>query len=114
MRKALAAAVIGIAVVGAAGVAAPASAATFTGWSNTNYSGSILVQSSTTANTTVDVADNLLSSAKNAQSRRWCAVNVEAGINIIRFRFAQGSYSTLGTMNRVTDFLWAGTAGGCA
>lgn len=114
MRKASAAAFIGLAIVGGAGVAAPASAATFTGWSNTNYSGSVLVQSATTANTTVDVADNLLSSAHNAQNRRWCAVNVEAGVNIIRFRFAPGSYSTLGSMNRVTDFLWAGTAGGCA
>lgn len=104
--------------VGATGMmlasALPANAANFDGYSSTNWGGTLLVSSSTTANTTVDIADNDLASAVNGQSRRWCAVNQEGGFNVIRFKFAPStSVGTLGTYNDTTDWLWAGTAGGC-
>lgn len=114
-KKLIATAAIVLAVGGGALAAAPANAATFTGWSGTSYSGTQLVSSSTTANTTVDIADNQLSSGKNAQGRRWCAVNQEAGTSQIRFIFAPNTNTTtLGQYNKTTDFLWAGTAGGCS
>lgn len=114
-KKFIATASVALAIGGGLFAVAPANAAAFTGYSGTTYSGTELVNSSTTANTTVDIADNLLSSAKNAQGRRWCAVNQEGGFNVIRFIFAPNTNtSTLGQYNKTTDFLWAGTAGGCS
>jgi len=119
-NKVVTAGMIGALVVGGSVLTAvPATAAgscssnRFCGFSSTNYNGSKIVNSAASSGT-VDVADNELSSAKNNRSKEWCAVNVEVGINIVRFRFgAHTANSTMAPYNDVTDFLWVKGSGTC-
>ncbi|MBN9612841.1 MAG: hypothetical protein J0H64_05180 [Actinobacteria bacterium] len=61
----------------------------------------------------MQIADNKLTSGKNGRSKTWCAVNVEVGLNIIRFRFA--AYTNYGAIDypNTTDFFWVKGSGTC-
>lgn len=110
--------IIGCVVTGAGLLAAaPATAADtcsasrFCGYDGKSYT-SKLVDSGATGGT-VDVTDNKLSSAHNNRDKVWCAVNVEVGINIIRFRFAANTSNSSVSYDNTTDFLWVKGSGTC-
>lgn len=86
----------------------------FCAYDGRNYAGTVMVDSATTANATVDVADNRVASGHNYQNRKWCGVNVEGSSNVIRARWQSNtSISDLTPHNDQIDFFWAGTAGTC-
>lgn len=110
----VAAAVLGGSVVSAGAANAACASGHFCGYDGRAYAGDVMVDSATTANTTVDVADNRLASGINNQGRKWCGVNVEGQSNQIRARWAANTrLSDLEPYNDTIDFLWAGSAGTC-
>ncbi|WP_187289837.1 peptidase inhibitor family I36 protein, partial [Curtobacterium sp. B8] len=111
---AVAGAILGGSVVSAQAASAACSSGHFCAYDGRNYAGSVMVDSSTTANATVDVADNRVASGQNRQNRKWCGVNVEGTGNVIRSRWqANTNIADLSPYNDTIDFFWAGTAGTC-
>lgn len=98
----------------AANAAGKCASGHFCAFDGRSYAGTRLVDSATSANTTVEVADNRAASGINNQGRKWCGVDVEVGKNRIRARWAaHTSISDLSPYNDTIDFFWAGTAGDC-
>ncbi|MEX1080164.1 MAG: peptidase inhibitor family I36 protein [Homoserinimonas sp.] len=102
---------------GVLGVAAPAAACSsghFCAYDGRSYAAAVMVDTTTTANTTVGVADNRVASAKNFTSAKYCGVNQEFGGNVVRGIIPAGtSISDFSPWNDTFDFFWVGTAGSC-
>ena len=104
----------GILFAAAPAMAACSSAGTFCGYDGRSYAATVMVETTTTANTTVDVADNRVASATNRTSRKFCGVNTEPSGNVVRGIIPAGTnVSDFSPYNDTFDFFWVGSAGTC-
>jgi hypothetical protein len=104
----------GMLFAAAPAMAACSSSGTFCAYDGRSYAGDVMVETTTTGNTTVDVADNRVASATNKTSRKYCGVNTEPSGSVVRGIIpANTSISDFSPYNDTFDFFWVGSAGTC-
>jgi hypothetical protein len=86
----------------------------FCAFDGRSWSAEVLVDTTTTAPVTVDVADNRVASASNNTGVKYCGVNVEGAGNVIRGTIQPtAQIGDFQPYNDTFDFFWVGGAGSC-
>ena len=99
---------VAVAPANAAGTCA---AGHYCAWNSTGYNSPQIVDSATTANTTVSVGSNYIRSWQNHQTRRWCSVTTNGVVSTITGYFAGNT--NVSSAGSSVNFFWPGGTGRC-